>query len=281
MKNKTNLLAIVSLVFSISAFGVTVDGKIDDEWKNAIVYELNYEINPSLNGKANLKTTAYIQYDADNLYIGFKVFGDPSKLRGTFRARDTAFNEDFVALILDPFNDNRVSLGIGVSSMGSQLDWKHISDREEDANWNILFFSKTQITDFGYTAELKIPFSELQFQEAPITKFRIGFTRKSFENGTATLFSDFTKDPSINCTFCMANKVLELVNIKNKKRNYIYPYFTANQSGDRQFGEFKSDNPNIEFGVSGLYDISSSSFIEYTVNPDFSQVEAEIGRAHV
>ena len=168
-----NILAILFLVFSISAFGITIDGKIDNEWENAIEYELNYEIDPSRNGKANLITKAYVQYDADYLYIGFKVFGDPSKLFGTFRARDTAFNEDFVALILDPFNDNRVSLGIGVSSMGSQLDWKHISNREEDASWNILFFSKAQITDFGYTAELQIPFSELQFQEAPITKFRI------------------------------------------------------------------------------------------------------------
>lgn len=275
MINNINLLAILFLAFSLSVFGITIDGKIDNEWKNAIEFELNYEIDPSQNGKANLKTKAYVQYDADSLYIGFKVFGDPSKLRGTFRARDTAFNEDFVALILDPFNDNRVSLGIGVSSMGSQLDWKHISNREEDSSWNILFFSKAQITDFGYTTELQIPFSELQFQEAPITKFRIGFIRKSFENGTTTLFSDFTIDPSIDCTFCMANKVLELENIQNKKRNYIYPYFAANQSGDRQLGEFKSDNPDLELGVSGLYDLSSSSFIEYTVNPDFSQVEAD------
>lgn len=273
--NKTIPLAILSLFLSISAYGITIDGEIDDEWKNAIEYELNYEIDPSLNGKANLVTKAYVQYDADYLYIGFKVYGDPSKLRGTFRARDTAFNEDFIALVLDPYNDNRVSLGIGVSSMGSQLDWKHISNREEDASWNILFFSKTQITDFGYTAELQIPFSELQFQEAPITKFRIGFVRKSFENGTTTLFTDFAIDPSINCTFCMANKVLELENIKKKNRNYIYPYFTANQSGERQLGEFKSDNPDLEVGVSGLYDISASSFIEYTVNPDFSQIEAD------
>jgi hypothetical protein len=73
----------------------------------------------------------------------------------------------------------------------------------------------------------------------------------------------------------MANKVLELENIKKKNRNYIYPYFTANQSGERQLGEFKSDNPDLEVGVSGLYDISASSFIEYTVNPDFSQIEAD------
>lgn len=275
MLNRFVSLRFFALLISLNTSAITIDGLIDEEWDNALKYQLDYEINPALNSKANLFTAAFISYDAENLYVGFQVHGDPEKLRGTFRARDTAWNEDFVALILDPYNDNRISLGIGVSSMGSQLDWKHISNREEDASWNILFFSKTQITKYGYSVELQIPFSELQFEEAEINKFRIGFARKSFENGVQTLFADFVIDPSINCTFCMANKIIELKDIKKEDRRYLYPYLTINKSGERKLGEFKSNTPDLEIGASGLYDISTSSFIEYTINPDFSQVEAD------
>jgi len=260
---------------------INLDGYIDEEWNNAIRYELSYEIDPALNGKANLKTIALVKYDQENLYIGFKVYGDPEKLRGTFRSRDSAFNEDYIALILDPYNDNRINLGIGVSSMGSQLDWKHLSSRDDDASWNILFFSKVQTTDFGYTAELQIPFSELQFNEADVNVFRMGFLRKSYENGIPTLFTDFPIDPSLNCTFCKANKLVELKGIKKKNRKYFYPYLTGNKAGDRKSGEFKSDNGDMELGISGLYDISSSAFLEFTINPDFSQVEADASQIDV
>jgi len=266
---------VIFCILDTSASSIKLDGVIDSEWDKALTYELNYEIDPGLNAKATLKTTALVQYDEDYLYIGFKVYGEPSKLRGTFRARDTAFNEDFVALILDPYNDNRSNLAIGVSSMGSQLDWKHISNREEDISWNILYFSNVQLTDYGYSAELQIPFAELQFEEKEMNAFRIGFTRRSYENGIATLFTDFPIDTSLSCTFCTADKVIELKGIKKKNRRYFYPYFTANKAGNRDSGEFKSDNGDIAIGVSGLYDISSSALLEFTINPDFSQVEAD------
>ncbi len=160
--------------------------------------------------------------------------------------------------------------------MGSQLDWKHLSSRDDDASWNILFFSKTQITDWGYTAELQIPFSELQFDEKDINKFRLGFIRKSYEKGIATLFFRFqNRSISINCTLCTADKVVELEGIKKSKRKYLYPYFTSNQAGNRDLEKFKTSNPDFELGVSGLYDVSAKSFLEFTINPDFSQVEAD------
>ncbi len=269
------LLTLFFIFVPLAINAINLDGVIDGEWDNALRYELLYEIDPALNGKSTLKTTALVQYDKEYLYIGFKVYGNPAKLYGTYRSRDTGFNEDYVALILDPYNDNRVNLGIGVTSMGSQLDWKHLSSRDDDASWNILFFSKTQITDWGYTAELQIPFSELQFDENDVNKFRLGFIRKSYERGIATLFSDFKTDPSLNCTLCTADKVIELEGIKKSKRKYLYPYFTSNQAGNRDSGEFKTSNPDLELGVSGLYDVSAKSFLEFTINPDFSQVEAD------
>ena len=104
---KSVRILFIFCVLDISASSVKLDGVIDNEWDAALSYELNYEIDPGLNAKATLKATALVQYDEDYLYIGFKVYGEPSKLRGTFRARDTAFNEDYVTVMLDPYNDNR------------------------------------------------------------------------------------------------------------------------------------------------------------------------------
>ena len=120
------LLTLFFIFVPLAINAVNLDGVIDGEWENALRYELSYEIDPALNGKSTLKTTALVQYDKEYLYIGFQVYGNPAKLYGTYRSRDTGFNEDYVALILDPYNDNRVNLGIGVTSMGLSLI--HISE---------------------------------------------------------------------------------------------------------------------------------------------------------
>ena len=70
-------------------------------------------------------------------------------------------------------------------------------------------------------------------------------------------------------------KKFNLGKIKKIKRNNIYPYLTLKQNASRQDDEFSSDSPDNEIGISGLIDLNQSSSIEYAINPDFSQIEAD------
>ena len=176
----------------------------------------------------------------------------------------------------DPFGDDRYGILIGVNALGVQLDEKHTSSSEPDDSWNILFQSATSIQDDGWSAELIIPFSELQFPEKEIQKWQLGFIRKSYQAGLQTVFASFKNLPAESCYACQADQEVLLGSPKKIYRNYVYPYIFLNQNGDRPIKDFKLQNPDYEIGITGLYDLSKTSSIEYTVNPDFSQVESDV-----
>jgi len=259
------------------AENIVLDGALSpDEWSEAISFNLEYEVMPSRNTPAQLKTTAYVKHDEKYLYVGVKAYGDPSKIRATLKNRDQTWNEDYVALMADPFGDDRYGILIGVNALGVQLDEKHTSSSEPDDSWNILFQSATSIQDDGWSAELIIPFSELQFPDTEIQKWQLGFIRKSYQPGLQTVFASFKNLPAETCYACQADQEVLLGSPEKIYRNYVYPYIFLNQNGDRPVKDFKLQNPDYEIGVSGLYDLSKSSSIEYTINPDFSQVESDV-----
>ena len=273
------LIAIVICFFSLHILSenISLDGLISqDEWNKATVFDLEYEVMPSRNALAGLKTTAYVKFDEKYLYIGIKAYGDPKKIRATLKNRDQTWNEDYVALMADPFSDGRYGILIGVNALGVQLDEKHISSAGPDDSWNILFQSATAFQDDGYSAELIIPFAELQLPDTEVQKWKMGFIRKSYEAGIQTVFASFKNLPAEQCYACQADEEILLGSPEKIYRNYLYPYIFLNQNGDRPVKDFKLQNPDYEIGITGLYDLSKSSSIEYTINPDFSQVESDV-----
>ncbi len=278
VKPKSLILLTLSLLGSeVLSNGIVLDGSLSlGEWDKAITFDLEYELMPARNAPAELKTTAYVKYDEKFLYIGIKAYGDPKKIRATLKNRDETWNEDYVALMTDPFRDGRYGILIGVNALGVQLDEKHISNAEPDDSWDILFQSATAFQDDGYSAELIIPFSELQLPDVEVQKWKMGFIRKSYQAGIQTVFGSFKNLPAETCYACQADEEILLGSPEKIYRNYIYPYIFLNQNGDRPVKDFKLQNPDYEVGITGLYDLSKSSSIEYTINPDFSQVESDV-----
>jgi len=255
---------------------IIVDGELSaGEWDAALEYDLEYETMPGRNTPASLKTTALVQYDKDNLYIGFRAYGDVSKMRINIRNRDTVFADDYTAVVLDPYGDGRYALLIGSNAKGAQVDWKVLPNGGEDVSWNILFESAGKILDDGYTVEIVIPFSQIQSPATEIQKWKIGFIRKSFEPGIMTIFASYKNLPEVQCYGCQVDEVVELGSPNYAKRNYIYPYLFVKQNGDRPAKELKLQNPDHAMGITGLLDVSKTSTLEYAINPDFSQVESD------
>ena len=261
----------------LSANAPVIDGVIEkDEWLNATEYELELEVSPARNAPALLKTFAKIKHDDENLYVAFRAFANKDEIRATIRSRDTGWTEDYVGIVIDTFGDDRYAIALGVNALGSQLDLKQTpGDRDEDTSWNILFFAETSFTDYGYSAEFKIPFAELRYPDEEVQEWSIGFVRKSFEPGTQTIFADFTVYAQDQCFFCATDEIYVIQDLEETNRNYIYPYITLNQIADRPVDNLKYQNPDYEIGVSGLLDLDENNTIEYTINPDFSQVEAD------
>ena len=275
--NKVIIIFICFFSLNIVSEVITLDGVISlDEWNQSTQFDLEYEVMPSRNTAAGLKTTAYVKFDKKYLYIGIKAYGDPNKIRATLKNRDQTWNEDYVALMADPFRDGRYGVLVGVNALGVQLDEKHISSAGPDDSWDILFQSATAFQSDGYSAELIIPFAELQLPDTEVQKWKMGFIRKSYEAGIQTVFASFKNLPAETCYACQGDEEIVLGSPEKIYRTYLYPYIFLNQNGNRPVKDFKLQNPDYEIGITGLYDLSKSSSIEYTINPDFSQVESDV-----
>ena len=124
IKTRIWLLVLAVLIApGILGSNIVLDGTLSsDEWDGSLSFDLEYELMPSRNTPAALKTTAYVQYDEKYLYIGIKAYGDPTKITSALKNRDETWNEDYVALMADPFRDGRYGVLIGVNSLGVQLD---------------------------------------------------------------------------------------------------------------------------------------------------------------
>ena len=130
---------------------------------------MNNEFDPGRNVPAPVTTIAYLAYDEDKLYAGFRANApDPEAIRAHLTDRDAAFKDDFVGLILDTFNDERRGYELFVNPLGVQMDLalNELAEVEEDTAWDAIWDSAGRIDGQGYVVEMAIPFSSLRFQRA-------------------------------------------------------------------------------------------------------------------
>ncbi|HWI24647.1 MAG TPA: carbohydrate binding family 9 domain-containing protein, partial [Lysobacter sp.] len=147
---------------------IAIDGKLDDAaWQGALVQEIAYDIQPGDNTPAPVKTTVRVGYTPDALYVSFHALDpDPSQIRAHLRDRDAMFNDDWIGVFLDTFNDNRRGYELVANPLGVQGDIirdESNTNNQEDSSWDGLWESAGQLTAEGYDVEIRVPFSTLRF----------------------------------------------------------------------------------------------------------------------
>ena len=131
---------------------ITIDGSLDDAaWADAIRIEIDTETRPGENIPAQVRTTAYLVEDGTNLYVGFDARDpDPSAIRAFLRDRDSAWDDDFVGLVVDTYGDERRAFEFFANPYGVQMDLTNDDVREfEDESWDAIWDSAGRITDRG------------------------------------------------------------------------------------------------------------------------------------
>lgn len=266
---------------------IRVDGKLDEQvWSEAPTFELAYETRPAENGPAPVKTQAWIAYDVNSLYVAFKAYDPaPSKIRARFSDRDNAFQDDFVGVVLDTFNDERRAVEFFVNPIGVQMDLTQSEHTgNEDSSWDAIWDSAGRVEEFGYTVEMRIPFSSLRFPASEngmtwgIDAVRIYPRDQRYRIGLDPL------DRNNICYLCQASKLTGFQGIKPARSIEIDPTLTSSLDGARtEFpeGSLKNGDPSTEPGVSAKWGITPNVIFNGAVNPDFSQVEADIAQLDV
>ena len=269
---------------------IIIDGKLDpNEWKNALQVPLDIEFNPANNKAARKETIAYVTYSDRYVFIGVYAKDDPPNIRASIRPRDdfNIWNDDVFLVRLDPYADSRNNLGLAVNALGSQFDVKQVnaltdSDRY-DSSFNVNFESAGTIVNDGYQIEMKIPFSEIPFPNGTNQTWHINFYRRYVENGNQIEVSSQPRDRDNSCVVCQTTDRLILKDIVIDKRLEFLPYFSSNVSGERDNTDenLSYGKPNVGIGLGVNMDLNKNTSLEVTINPDFSQVEADVTQIDV
>ena len=264
---------------------IVIDGVIDNkEWEGAQKIILDYEVNPGNNITPEENTTAYITYSETHLYVGIYAYANPEEIRASVRSRDDfgMISDDFVLVRFDTYADGRNNYLLLANAFGSQLDARAVNaltdDERYDVSFNLEFDTKGTIISDGYQVEFKIPFSSLPFPNGINQEWNFNITRQAFRNGIPIDIRSQPFDRTDPCQVCQTTDKLLLNGITIEKRIELLPYIAAGLAGNKNTADgalvYDKFKPNAGLGVN--LDLNKNSTLEITVNPDFSQVEADV-----
>ncbi|MDQ1352368.1 MAG: hypothetical protein QG657_2674 [Acidobacteriota bacterium] len=266
---------------------IKIDGHINEEaWENAAIIDVNNEIMPSENIEAPVKTQCLVLYSDKNLYVAFRAFDPhPEEIRACMRDRDNIFNDDMVGVFIDTFNDENRAFVFLTTPLGIQLD-EIISEggAYEDESWDAIWRSAAHIDDKGYEVEMAIPFKALQFPRGADIQTWGFMPVRIYPRSQRHQITNFIHNRGNPCLLCQSHKLTGIKDASPGKNIELDPTLTAFHTDERSDfpdGPMKKKDADMDAGISGSWGFTSNLTLSATVNPDFSQVEADIAQLDI
>ncbi|MCJ8318464.1 MAG: carbohydrate binding family 9 domain-containing protein [Colwellia sp.] len=266
---------------------IIVDGNLDEAvWQRATKMELAYENNPGEGVPASVKTEIYFYENGHSFNVAIKAYDpDPSQIRASLRDRDALWADDNVGIIIDTFNDERSGYEFFVNPLGAQADMRMDDSNgwDEDPSWDAIWESAGKITDFGYVVEISIPFSALRFPdtEGELTWNVAGW--RNYPRDVRMQMATYKSDRNLECNLCQFDQLIGFKNVEAGNNFQLTPTLTISRADEKPEvpGPWQDGDVEVEPGLDVRWGITKDIVLNATINPDFSQVEADAGQLDV
>ncbi len=263
-------------VFDIPRFteAPVIDGVLDNPvWeKEALKIENFHQLSPKEMGDPSEKTVAYVGYDEKNLYVAFRCYdSNPKKIRASVTNRDSCIEDDWVIIFLDTFNEKRRAFGFLLNPLGIQMDCLRIEEggnENMDFSWDTVYFSDGKIDEEGYVVEMAVPFKSIRFPDREDKVWGVTLGRNIPRKGEILLWPDFTRE--ISGLITQSGEIRIRGDVEKGKNFEIMPVFTSLKT--------KGSKVDPEAGLNLKWGVSSDLTFDFTVNPDYSHIEADAPR---
>ena len=272
--------AAVASTLSIGRAGgaIAIDGKLDDAgWVGVMPVQTWYETRPGDNTEPKVRSVGYLAYDDTSFYAGFEFDDpDPRAIRAPFGDRDTIGSPlDYGGVIIDPGNTGRTAILFLANPRGIQYDAVTDDGSGEDSSPDFFWDAAARITDKGWTLEIRIPFSSIRYPKTEIQKWGIMLYRNYPRDFRYQIFSARLPRNS-NCFICNSNGLEGLKKLPSSGGIVVAPYASAGQDwADEGNGELTRSPFDKTGGVDIKWRPTANLAVDGTVNPDFSQIEAD------
>ena len=254
----------------------TIDGRDDDAvWREAPPIREFEEWRPNEGGPPKLPTEAKVAYDAGNLYVLVRCFDPhPDSIITVLARRDYFTPSDMVWLFLDSYHDRRTGFEFGVNPSGVKLDAQIFNDGNEDFAWDAVWDVATRIDSTGWTAEFRIPLSQLPYGRQRSNTFGLTVDRDLYRYAQRVSWPIIRQSQAGFVS--QFGEIDGLEGLEAPRRLEAAPYLVT-----KNVSEFNSTGigrtQDVTVGGDLKYLVASNLKLDATINPDFGQVEADPG----
>ena len=248
---------------------IAIDGNLNEsDWKIAVPATGFKSVFPVIGKASKLNTEVYILYDNMAIYIGAVLFDHPDSISNELSVRDyTQGNSDRFFIHILPYNDGQNIFQFEISTANVQKDVK-ISNNVPDLNWNAIWESAVKHGDYGWSLEMRIPFSAIRFPE---TKEQIwGFNCFRYVNRQGELSSWSPIDRTKGEWGPQAGSLNNIKDIKAPFRLYLFPYLSSSFQNSPQGNSY-----SYSAGMDLQYGINENFTLDMTMVPDFGQTKSD------
>jgi hypothetical protein len=257
-----------------------IDGVLDDEaWQHPPLEKDFISYWPGYGEKLSEKTLIWMAYDDKCLYFAILCYdSQPQNIKTSLTKRDQIYDDDWVGICLDTLGNKQTQYGFYINPHGIQADMLNSAVSGEDRSPDFVWESAGKITPRGYQVEVLIPLSTINFLSGKEVKMGVLFKRK------ITRLGFYGSWPDIKPGIGILNSTAPIIckNLKAPLKMELLPSVTysSNQERDNSW-EWGKSNRSTDLGIGIKYGITSSITAEFTVNPDYSQVESDAFQVEV
>jgi hypothetical protein len=252
-----------------------IDGRNNDGiWATAPKIAAFRQFAPRVDIDPTFKTEFQTAYDERNLYVFVRMYDPhPDSIMHALSRRDVRGPSDQIKIIVDSYGDKRSGYEFAVNPDGVKRDYSISNDNQEDDSWNGIWDVATTVDSLGWTAEFRIPLSQLRYARMREHSFGFGVWRdieRLAERDSWPLYS-----PERNGLASQLGRLDGISGISTAQRLEVTPYVvTKNVERDLPNGRF-GRGQDMSAGADLKFGITPNVTLDATVNPDFGQVEVD------
>jgi hypothetical protein len=265
---------------------VKVDGVLDEPaWGQAALIDTFYETAFGDNRRPVVRTAARLMYDTSSLYVGVECEDPfPHRIRAPFVDRDNVFgDQDNFVVLLDTRNERRTALEFRVNPRGIQGDGVYNdASGNEDFSPDFYFETASRITERGWAAEIRIPLTSLRYSDADPQTWSLLLFRNYPREFRYVMFSS-PVPRNTNCVICLSGELSDIRGLPQSRHLVVAPYVSGQRVDEAPASGAPLERGPIDgdLGLDAKWSPSSATVLDATVNPDFSQIEADVPRIAV
>ena len=262
---------------------VRVDGRLDESaWSGATPVTTFTQRDPNAGDAATERTEVRILYDDGAVYVGARLFDSTGRPSSRLGRRDSELDgSDWFLITLDSYHDHLTAFRFGVNPDGVRRDAK-VGDDEDDDSWDPVWDASATRDATGWTAEMRIPLSQLRFRTGDVQTWGIQLVREIARNNEESWFAFVPKRERSGVA--RYGHLTGLSGLAPGSRLELLPYVVGRaryrpreRDDDATFADPYADGSeqSSSLGFDLKYRLGSNLTLDATVNPDFGQVEVD------